>query len=100
MEKVSLGQRKFLGVISIILLTIFVAGLIWLGTTPPVPGQSVGVLLSFAAGLSMIFLPCTLPLVFVIVPMALKQHPIKGLLMALTFGLGISITLSVYVVAI
>lgn len=100
MQNATQGQRKLLGIISIILLTIFAGGLMWLGTTPPVPGQSVSVLLSFAAGLSMIFLPCTLPLVFVIVPMTLKEHPIKGLLMALTFGMGISITLAIYGVVI
>jgi len=54
------------------------------------------VLLSYAAGLSMIFLPCTLPLVFVIVPMTMGHHPRKGLIMALLFGLGLAITLTIY----
>ena len=77
-------------------LALFVgifAGLWWLATAS---GQTVGVLLTFAAGLSMIFLPCTLPLVFVIVPLTLGQRPAKGFLVALLFGLGISITLAIY----
>lgn len=51
---------------------------------------------SFAAGLTMIVLPCTLPLAFVIVPLSMGKGPIKGLMIALAFGLGITITLSMY----
>lgn len=51
---------------------------------------------SFAAGLTMIVLPCTLPLAFVIVPLSMGKGPIKGLAIALAFGLGIMITLSMY----
>ncbi len=59
-------------------------------------GETVGLFLTFSAGLSMIFLPCTLPLVFVIVPMALKKSPVKGFLTALFFGLGLVLTLTAY----
>ncbi|GMR18976.1 MAG: hypothetical protein BMS9Abin34_099 [Patescibacteria group bacterium] len=76
-----------------LLTTIFLVGLFWLASTP---GQTVGLTLSFAAGLSMIVLPCTFPLVFVIVPLAMGQNPKKGLLMAILFGLGLIITLSIY----
>lgn len=82
-----------LAVIGVILLVGIIAGLLWLATSS---GQSVGVLLTFAAGLSMIFLPCTLPLVFVIVPLTIGKSPAKGFAMALLFGLGISLTLAVY----
>ena len=51
---------------------------------------------SFAAGLTMIVLPCTLPLAFVIVPLSMGKGPIRGLMIALAFGLGITITLSMY----
>jgi len=94
------SSRLAFGGLAFILLAILVGGLIWLATTPTVPGQTVGVLLSFAAGLSMIFLPCTLPLVFVIVPMSMKENPAKGLLMAAMFGLGLAITLSIYGVVV
>lgn len=85
--------RVILAIIGIALVLGIGAGLFWLAGTS---GQSVGVLLTFAAGLSMIFLPCTLPLVFVIVPLTLGKSPAKGFMMALLFGLGISITLAIY----
>ena len=85
--------RIILAIIGIALFVGIGAGLFWLATTS---GQSVGVLLTFAAGLSMIFLPCTLPLVFVIVPLTLGKNPKKGLLMAVFFGLGLALTLSFY----
>jgi cytochrome c-type biogenesis protein len=74
------------------LFSIILVGLFWLSGAP----QTVGLTLSYAAGLSMIFLPCTLPLAFIIVPLTMGEKPGKGLLMALLFGLGVSITLSVY----
>lgn len=76
-----------------ILTAIFLVGIFWLASSP---GQTVGLTLSFAAGLSMIVLPCTFPLVFVIVPLAMGKNPKKGLLMAILFGLGLIITLSIY----
>lgn len=85
--------RVILAIIGIALFLGIGTGLYWLATTS---GQSVGVFLTFAAGLSMIFLPCTLPLVFVIVPLTLGRSPARGFSMALLFGLGISITLAIY----
>lgn len=89
--------RIILAIFGIALFFGIGLGLWWLATTS---GQSVGVLLTFAAGLSMIFLPCTLPLVFVIVPLTLGKSPAKGFIMALLFGLGISITLAIYGVVV
>lgn len=80
------------GVAFVLFLVIFF-GIFWLLV---VPGQTVGLILAFAAGLSMIFLPCTLPLVLVLVPLTMGQKPLKGILMALVFGLGISLTLAFY----
>lgn len=80
-----------------ILFSIFVVGMGWLATTPSL---AASVLLSYVAGLSMIVLPCTLPLVFVIIPMALGKSPLKAFLMAVLFGLGLSITLSFYGAAV
>lgn len=90
------SQKSTRIILAIFGLALFIgigSSLFWLATTS---GQSVGVLLVFAAGLSMIFLPCTLPLVFVIVPLTMGKSPIKGFTMALLFGLGISITLAIY----
>jgi cytochrome c-type biogenesis protein len=96
MEQLTAAQRKtraYLVTAFFGLITVFLIGIFWLASTPD---QSVGLTLSFAAGLSMIVLPCTFPLVFVIVPLAMGKNPKKGLLMAVLFGLGLVITLSVY----
>lgn len=84
-------------IFSFLLLSITIIGIFWLATTP---GAQAGLIFAYAAGLSMIFLPCTLPLVFVIIPLAMKQSPLKGLTMAILFGLGLAITLSIYGAAV
>jgi len=89
--------RNSLIIFSFLLLSITIIGIFWLVTTP---GAQAGLIFAYAAGLSMIFLPCTLPLVFVIVPLAMKQSPLKGLTMAILFGLGLAITLSIYGAAV
>ncbi|MBI3627884.1 MAG: hypothetical protein HY220_04065 [Candidatus Sungbacteria bacterium] len=64
--------------------------------------NSVGLgwyIFSFVMGLTMIVLPCTLPLAFVIVPLSMGKGPLKGLGVALAFGLGVSLMLSVYGIA-
>ncbi len=53
-------------------------------------------IIAYVAGLSMIVLPCTLPLVFIIVPMSVGQGYKKGLSMALLFGAGLTITITLY----
>jgi len=74
--------------LSIILIAIFA-----FMTSPEfIPGFS----LAFLAGLSMIVLPCTFPLVFIIVPLALSREKGKGLMMALLFGLGLIVTFAIY----
>lgn len=79
-----------------ILLTLTVLGTFSILTAPEfVPGLS----LSLFAGMSMIFLPCTFPLVFIIVPLALSRRSGKGLTMALLFGLGLTLTFTVYGIA-
>ena len=93
MENDQQQSKIFLAIFGFILLAIIVFGLFFLA------GNAAGttsLLLSYAAGLSMIFLPCTLPLAFIIVPMTMGQKPRKGLIMALLFGSGISITLAFY----
>lgn len=44
----------------------------------------------------MIVLPCTFPLVLIIVPLTIGKGYKKGLMMALLFGLGLMITLALY----
>lgn len=87
-------EKEKIGLVSIafILFSIILLGLFYLTRSD----QVVGLTLSYAAGLSMIFLPCTLPLAFIIVPLTMREAPQKGLLMAILFGLGVAITLSLY----
>lgn len=80
-----------------ILFSIILIGFLSLLTSPEfIPGYS----LAFLAGLSMIFLPCTFPLVFIIVPLALSRKIGKGLAMALLFGLGLTLTFTLYGIAL
>lgn len=81
-----------LTIIAFILFSIIVIGLVWLAGGD----QPVTLALAYAAGLSMIFLPCTLPLVFVILPLSMGKGYKKGLIMAVLFGLGIAVTLTIY----
>jgi cytochrome c-type biogenesis protein len=57
-------------------------------------------IIAYVAGLSMIVLPCTLPLVFIIVPLSMGKGYKKGLSMALLFGAGLTITIAAYAMAI
>ncbi len=75
-----------------------VFGLLYLFVlAPTVPDGSVGwFLFSFATGLTMIVMPCTLPLAFVIVPLSMGKGIVRGLGMALAFGVGVAVMLSTY----
>lgn len=79
------------------IFAIVVFGLIWLfAYSPSSPVGGGWFLFSFAAGLSMIVLPCTLPLAFVIVPLSMGKGYRKGLMIALAFGVGVTLMLSLY----
>ena len=52
--------------------------------------------IAYVAGLSMIILPCTLPLVFIIIPLSMGKGYKKGLSMALLFGAGLTTTITLY----
>ncbi|GMQ95078.1 MAG: hypothetical protein BMS9Abin13_188 [Patescibacteria group bacterium] len=60
----------------------------------------VGYGFAFFTGLSMLFLPCTLPLVFIIIPIAIKESFKKGFLMSIWFAAGLTVTLSIYGIAL
>ena len=79
------------GLAAVIVLGLFSA---FFGSTSP---EGFGwYLFSYAMGLTMIVLPCTFPLAFVIVPLSLGKGPMKGLFMAVSFGAGVALTLSMY----
>ena len=96
-------MNKKLIALATLLFIIFIVGLLWLAGAreQAAVGGTFGfmMILAFAAGLSMIVLPCTLPLVFVVVPLAGGKGYKKGLFMALLFGLGLTITITLYGVA-
>ncbi len=85
--------RTYLIIAAFVLFSIILISLIYLATSPE---ATATLALSYAGGVSNILLPCTIPLVFVIVPMSILVGWRKGIMMALVFGLGLTITLSVY----
>ncbi len=97
----SAGVRNWLIGGLLVVSAAIIFGLLYLFViAPSVPNGSVGwYLFSFATGLTMIVMPCTLPLAFVIVPLSMGKGMIKGISMALAFGLGVAFTLSLYGVA-
>jgi len=98
--------KKSMVIIAFALFSLIFIGIIFsLGTTFAIEGKEHTTFLSwmiiaYVAGLSMIVLPCTLPLVFIIVPLSMGQGYKKGLSMALLFGLGLTITIASYGIAI
>ena len=83
---------------SIGLFALIIFGLLWAFLVAPQdPGGTFAwYLFSYAMGLTMIVLPCTLPLAFVIVPLSMGKGPAKGLGIAIAFGVGVALTLSMY----
>lgn len=75
------------------LFTAIIIALTYLVTSA---GETLTTILSFAGGVSNIVLPCTLPLVFIIVPLSMGKGYKKGLIMALLFGLGLTLMLAIY----
>lgn len=76
---------------------IIASGLFWFFFAGPAAPVGFGwYVFSFASGLTMIVLPCTLPLAFVIVPLSMGKGPLKGVGIAAAFGLGVTLTLSAY----
>lgn len=88
------SKRIAMGFVALALALIFGLGLKWVFSV--VPTEAPFLLFSYAVGLTMIFLPCTLPLAFVIVPLSMGKSPKKGILIALSFSLGVTITLAFY----
>ena len=94
--------KKFLIITVFILFSlIFVGGIFAVTNTIAVSvGQELSypswLIISYLAGLSMIILPCTLPLVFIIVPLSMGKGGKKGLVMSLLFGVGLTITITFY----
>jgi FtsP/CotA-like multicopper oxidase with cupredoxin domain/cytochrome c biogenesis protein CcdA len=98
---VSSAMRNWLIGATLFVAAAIIFGLLYLFViAPSVPSGGVGwFLFSFATGLTMIIMPCTLPLAFVIVPLSMGKGLVRGLSIAIAFGLGVAATLSLYGVA-
>jgi suppressor of ftsI len=96
MEEVKIRSALLFCTIGVFAAIIF--GLLYLFVlAPTAPGSSAGwFLFAFATGITMIVMPCTLPLAFVIVPLSMGKGIAKGLGIALAFGIGIAVTQSFY----
>jgi cytochrome c-type biogenesis protein len=94
-------KKYLIATVFILFSLIFVGGIF--GVTNDIAissGQELSypswLIISYLAGLSMIILPCTLPLVFIIIPLSMGKGGKKGLLMASLFGAGLTITIMFY----
>lgn len=87
--------------LALILFIVFLVGIGWFASLSQFNTQHLSfvVLLAYAAGLTMIVMPCTLPLIFLIVPMTMSKSYKRGFGMALLFGLGLTITITFYGIA-
>ena len=97
--------KKSIVLILFALFSFIFVGLVFALETSEIDSQEHASYLSwlviaYVAGLSMIVLPCTLPLVFIIVPLSMGKGYKKGLSMALLFSLGLIITITAYGVGI
>ncbi|MCH7647253.1 MAG: sulfite exporter TauE/SafE family protein [Thaumarchaeota archaeon] len=97
--------KKSMVLISFALFSLIFVGVVFALETSEIDNQEHASYLSwlviaYVAGLSMIVLPCTLPLVFIIVPLSMGKGYKKGLSMALLFSLGLVITITAYGVGI
>ena len=94
--------KKFLITAAFVLFSLVFLGGVFAVTNPIAisAGQDLSypswLTISYLAGLSMIILPCTLPLVFIIIPLSMGKGGKKGLIMALLFGAGLTITITFY----
>jgi len=101
MSSTIVAKKSLIAVLFVLFSLIFVGGIF--GVTNDIAissGQELSypswLIISYLAGLSMIILPCTLPLVFIIIPLSMGKGGRKGLLMAAMFGAGLTITIMFY----
>jgi len=97
--------KKSLVLISFTLFSLIFVGLVFSLEISGIDGQEhtsylSWLVIAYVAGLSMIVLPCTLPLVFIIVPLSMGKGYKKGITMALLFSFGLVITITAYGVGI
>lgn len=101
MENGENKNRLLFAGLALFLFIIFLIGIGWFASLGQFSTENLSfvVLLAYAAGLTMIVMPCTLPLIFLIVPMTMSKSYKRGFAMALLFGLGLTITITFYGIA-
>jgi len=94
-------NRLLFAGLALILFIVFLVGIGWFASLSEFSTQHLSfvVLLAYAAGLTMIVMPCTLPLIFLIVPMTMSKNYKRGFGMALLFGFGLTLTITFYGIA-
>jgi len=95
------AKKGLIAIVFALFSLIFVGGIFGITNETAISaGQELSypswLIISYLAGLSMIILPCTLPLVFIIIPLSMGKGGKKGLTMALLFGAGLTITIMFY----
>lgn len=101
MSSIIVAKKSLIAVLFILFSLIFVGGIFGITNDTAISaGHELSypswLIISYLAGLSMIILPCTLPLVFIIIPLSMGKGGKKGLLMASMFGAGLTITIMFY----
>lgn len=99
---IQINAKKSIIFFSFVLFSLIFVGIVFSLTNEIIIGENQDapylswLIIAYVAGLSMIVLPCTLPLVFIIVPLSIGQGYKKGLTMASLFGAGLIITITAY----
>ena len=101
MSNTIVAKKSLIFTVFVLFSLIFVGGIFGITNDIAISsGQELSypswLIISYLAGLSMIILPCTLPLVFIIIPLSMGKGGKKGLLMAGMFGAGLTITIMFY----
>ncbi len=101
MSNTIVAKKSLIVVLFVLFSLIFVGGIFGITNDIAISsGQELSypswLIIAYLAGLSMIILPCTLPLVFIIIPLSMGKGGKKGLLMAGMFGAGLTITIMFY----
>jgi len=90
-----MGEKAAKGAVVSLIFTLLIlsaGGIIWAILSP---SSNVGIVFAFVAGLVIAITPCCLPIFFVITSLTVKKEYSKGLLTALSFGLGFASIASV-----
>jgi cytochrome c-type biogenesis protein len=81
-------------------LTLLAVSLVAILTFSVQQDQSATLLFAYAGGMAMLLTPCRFPVVLAIVPLCRRGHPARGVALALVFAAGLTVTQTLWGVAI